>query len=267
MPPWLNRNAQDSTSPIPNDVDPAETAEWLESLDYVLERKGPERVQQLLTALDEARDPQRRRAAVHRHHAVPQHDPARQAAALSRQPRAGAAHQELHPLERDGDGHARQPRLRRPRRPHLHVRLVGHAVRSRASTTSSAAAAKTATSGDQIYFQGHASPGMYARAFLEGRLTEQNLINFRRELQPRRRPVVLPAPLADARVLGIPHRVDGPGADHGHLPGPVQPLPHRPRHHRPLEASTSGPSWATASATSPRRSAPSRSPRASSSTT
>ena len=33
-------------SPIPNDVDPAETAEWLESLDYVLERKGPERVQQ-----------------------------------------------------------------------------------------------------------------------------------------------------------------------------------------------------------------------------
>src|SRR3989304_3584493 len=38
--------------------------------------------------------------------------------------------------------------------------------------------------GDQIYFQGHASPGMYARAFLEGRLTEQQLINFRRELQP-----------------------------------------------------------------------------------
>src|SRR5882757_6780760 len=41
-------------SPIPNDVDPAETAEWLESLDYVLERKGPERVQQLLTALEQA---------------------------------------------------------------------------------------------------------------------------------------------------------------------------------------------------------------------
>jgi pyruvate dehydrogenase E1 component len=41
-------------SPIPNDVDPAETAEWLESLDYVLERKGPELVQQLLTALEQA---------------------------------------------------------------------------------------------------------------------------------------------------------------------------------------------------------------------
>jgi pyruvate dehydrogenase E1 component len=36
--------------------------------------------------------------------------------------------------------------------------------------------------GDLIYFQGHASPGMYARAFLEGRLSEQHLTNFRREL-------------------------------------------------------------------------------------
>jgi len=38
-------------------------------------------------------------------------------------------------------------------------------------------------SGDLVYFQGHASPGIYARAFVEGRLNEQNLINFRRELQ------------------------------------------------------------------------------------
>jgi len=35
---------------------------------------------------------------------------------------------------------------------------------------------------DQIYFQGHASPGIYARAFLEGRLTEDQLDGFRREL-------------------------------------------------------------------------------------
>jgi len=35
--------------------------------------------------------------------------------------------------------------------------------------------------GDQIYFQGHASPGMYARAYIEGRLTEKQLENFRRE--------------------------------------------------------------------------------------
>jgi len=37
--------------------------------------------------------------------------------------------------------------------------------------------------GDMVYFQGHAAPGMYARAFLEGRLTETQLDNFRRELQ------------------------------------------------------------------------------------
>lgn len=38
--------------------------------------------------------------------------------------------------------------------------------------------------GDKIYIQGHASPGIYARAFLEGRLTETQLDNFRRELAP-----------------------------------------------------------------------------------
>src|SRR5687767_9400032 len=37
--------------------------------------------------------------------------------------------------------------------------------------------------GDIIYFQGHASPGIYARAFLEGRLSPQQLENFRRELK------------------------------------------------------------------------------------
>ena len=37
-------------------------------------------------------------------------------------------------------------------------------------------------SGDQVYFQGHASPGIYARAFVEGRLSEKQLENFRREL-------------------------------------------------------------------------------------
>ena len=94
--------------------------------------------------------------------------------------------------------------------------------------------------GDQIYFQGHASPGMYARAFLEGRLTEENLINFRRELQPGGGLVVLPASLADARVLGIPDRIDGPRPDHGDLPGAVQPISYRPRHHRLVEETCLG---------------------------
>jgi pyruvate dehydrogenase E1 component len=38
-------------------------------------------------------------------------------------------------------------------------------------------------SGDQIFFQGHAAPGVYARAFLEGRLTELQLAHFRREVK------------------------------------------------------------------------------------
>ncbi len=37
--------------------------------------------------------------------------------------------------------------------------------------------------GDFVYFQGHGSPGVYSRAFLEGRITEQHLENFRRELK------------------------------------------------------------------------------------
>ena len=38
--------------------------------------------------------------------------------------------------------------------------------------------------GDIVYFQGHSAPGMYARAFLEGRVSERQLENFRRELSP-----------------------------------------------------------------------------------
>jgi pyruvate dehydrogenase E1 component len=38
--------------------------------------------------------------------------------------------------------------------------------------------------GDIVYFQGHASPGIYARAFLEGRLSQEKLENFRHEQRP-----------------------------------------------------------------------------------
>src|SRR6266550_3467032 len=36
--------------------------------------------------------------------------------------------------------------------------------------------------GDLIYYQGHCSPGIYARAFLEGRLSEEQILNFRQEV-------------------------------------------------------------------------------------
>ena len=39
--------------------------------------------------------------------------------------------------------------------------------------------------GDLVYYQGHASPGVYSRAFLEGRITEEQLLNFRHELRDK----------------------------------------------------------------------------------
>ena len=45
-------------------------------------------------------------------------------------------------------------------------------------------AASDESEGDLVYFQGHAAPGVYARAFIEGRLTADHLENFRRELAP-----------------------------------------------------------------------------------
>ncbi len=72
-------------------------------------------------------------------------------------------------------------------------------------------------SGDQLYIQGHASPGIYARAFLDGRLTEDHLDHFRQESGGKGLP----------SYLSLYKR---------QLPGPFQPLPPGPRHqgHRGL---------------------------------
>ncbi|MEX0634029.1 hypothetical protein M8494_27040 [Serratia ureilytica] len=43
--------------------------------------------------------------------------------------------------------------------------------------------------GDLVYFQGHISPGVYARAFLEGRLTEEQMNNFRQEVHGKACPL------------------------------------------------------------------------------
>jgi hypothetical protein len=76
-------------------------------------------------------------------------------------------------------------------------------------------------SGDQVYFQGHASPGIYSRAFVEGR-SRATAGELPAGTGRWWRAFELSTPLADAQLLGVPNRLDGPRADHGHLPGSLQ---------------------------------------------
>ena len=66
--------------------------------------------------------------------------------------------------------------------------------------------------GDLIYFQGHASPGVYSRAFLEGRLSEAAAQEFPPRIARHAGTVVVSASLADAGLLALPHRLDGHSA-------------------------------------------------------
>ncbi len=100
---------------------------------------------------------------------------------------------------------------------------------TRSGSTTSSAARTTPGGGDQVFFQGHASPGMYARAFLEGRLSDRPARRVPAgEVPSQRWAAVLPAPAPDARLLGVPHRLDGARSAQRHLPGPVQQVPARP---------------------------------------
>ena len=103
---------------------------------------------------------------------------------------------------------------------------------TRWGSTTSSAATTHAGGGDQIYFQGHASPGIYARAFLEGRLTEDQLDGFRQELSHRGHGGGLPSyphPRLMPDFWEFPTVSMGLGAAQRDLPGPVQPLPAQPR--------------------------------------
>jgi pyruvate dehydrogenase E1 component len=162
------------------DIDPAETAEWIESLDAVVEAVGRNRARYLmLSLLQRARE---------RQVGVP---------SLRSTDYINTIPPESEP-EFPGDEHVER-RIRayirwnaaimvhRAQRPDVGV--GGHI----SSYASSAALYEVAFNhffrgkdhpggGDQIYFQGHASPGIYARAFLEGRLSEDQLDGFRQEL-------------------------------------------------------------------------------------
>ena len=82
---------------------------------------------------------------------------------------------------------------------------------------------------DMVYFQGHASPGVYSRAYIEWRINAPKLHHFRQELSPGRRIIFLSASVSDAGLLAVSHRVDGTGADHVDISGALQSLPQKPR--------------------------------------
>ena len=110
------------------------------------------------------------------------------------------------------------------RRPPVHLRLRGHACTRSASTTSSGARTDPG-GGDQIFFQGHAAPG-HLRPRLPRGPPDRGPA---RPLPARDRSgeglELLPAPAADAGLLGVPDGLDGPRPARRHLPGPLQPLP------------------------------------------
>ncbi len=257
--------ASDPQARQDGDLDAIETREWLESLDWVLNHRGQERVRELLNDLQiwarkEGVDIPFTANTPHIN-TIPASEEA---------PYPGSRE-----IERRIKSIIRWNAMAMVVRANLEESGIGGHISTYASAATLYEVAfnhflhgkSEHYDGDQVFFQGHASPGIYARAFLEGRLSEDQLRNFRRELRDGRRPVVLPPPLADARLLGVPDRLDGPEPDHGDLPGPVQPLPRGPRPPPDGRTTRSGPSSATARWTSRRRSARSPSPPARSSTT
>lgn len=159
-----------------------ETSEWLYSLDYVLQNSGPERVVELLQQLQI----RAHKSGVH----VPfsANTPYINTISKEKQP----------PFPGDREIERRIKSLIR----WLAMAMVVKANKQEGSVgghISTYASAATlyeigfnhffrgrgdGYDGDQIYFQGHASPGIYARAYLEGRITKEQLINFRRDLKP-----------------------------------------------------------------------------------
>ena len=166
-----------------NGIEILETREWLDSLDYVLDRGGPVRAGRLLQQLalharTEAGVNLPFSATTPYQNTIP---------ATQQPPFAGSQE-----MERRIKSLVRWNALAMVVRANKQSEGIGGHI----STFASAATlyevafnhffrAKT-ESGDRdiVYFQGHAAPGIYARAFLEGRMSAEKLQNFRHELRP-----------------------------------------------------------------------------------
>ncbi|MFZ9320376.1 MAG: pyruvate dehydrogenase (acetyl-transferring), homodimeric type, partial [Ilumatobacteraceae bacterium] len=162
------------------DTDPGETEEWLDSLDAVVEVQGKTRARYLLSRLLE-----RARAS---QVSFP---------ATVSTPYINSISSEYEPWF-PGDEHLER-RIRAYIRWNAAVMVVrantkAEGIGGHLSTFASSASLyeigfnhffkgkDSGTPGDHVYFQGHAAPGVYARAFLERRLNEDDLDAFRREI-------------------------------------------------------------------------------------
>ena len=162
------------------DIDPTETAEWQASFDAALEHAGPVRARYLmLKLLQRAHEKQIGLSSLRNTDYIntisPEHEPAFPGdEAIERRIRQYIrwnAAMLVHRAQRPGVG-------------------VGGHISTYASSASLYEVGFNhffrgmdhPGGGDQIFFQGHASPGMYARSFLEGRLSETQLDGFRQEV-------------------------------------------------------------------------------------
>ena len=161
------------------DIDPQETQEWLEAIDAVLANEGTERAHFLLeTLIDKAR----RSGAYLPYNATTAYVNTIPTHLQQRLPGNPDMERRIRALIR---WNAIMTVLRANEKS---PGVGGHIASFQSAATLYDVgfnhffrAANDKFGGDLIFFQGHSSPGVYARAFLEGRLTEDQMDNFRQE--------------------------------------------------------------------------------------
>jgi len=163
-------------------LEETENREWLESLDYVLETAGEERAAKLIKILQIHAQKKGVRLP------FTANTPYINTFPLSKQP--------PYPGRQDIEWNIRSLVRWNAMAMVVRANRLEEGIGGHISTYASAAALYEVAfnhffrgpdargGGDMVYFQGHASPGIYARAFLEGRLSIEDLQNFRRELSP-----------------------------------------------------------------------------------
>jgi len=161
------------------DVDPQETLEWLEAIDVVLEREGPERAKFLIKqTIDKA-------TAAGAEPPDCSHTAYLNTIPVSREPTLPGnpdTEEQLRDIIRWNAAAMVVRANRKPASPGGHIASYqSSAVLYETGFNHFWRATNEIHEGDLVYIQGHVAPGIYARAYLEGRISEEQLENFRLE--------------------------------------------------------------------------------------